>query len=162
MTCDDLMARLIALRSALPGANVSALVARHPQILQQSSEQIQHAADVVGASARPPARRWRAGSWAGGTRMRPQTGATAGSSRRRAHAACPPPHVPQAHELLAELDGEADQLLQAAPYLLDAALLPAVLADLEATFPGFPAPYLLQQHVKLGSVHLQRYRPGSG
>jgi hypothetical protein len=70
--------------------------------------------------------------------------------------------VPQAHELLAELEGEVDPLLQAAPYLLDAALLPAVLDDLAATFPGMSAPYLLQQHVKLGSVHLQRYRPGSG
>jgi hypothetical protein len=56
VTCSDLMARLLALRTALPGANVSALVARHPQILQQSGEQIQHAADVVGAAPGAPAR----------------------------------------------------------------------------------------------------------
>jgi hypothetical protein len=181
------MNRLLALRGALPGANVSALVARHPQVLQQSCEQIQAAADLASPSRRRPAAQLRPAAPGAppGWLLRPQGHCgilqPAGSCTRAARCLlrAPPiaagarrPHRsrrprclvprPQAHELLAELgDGEVDGLLEAAPYLLDAALLPAVLQDLAATFPGMGAPFMLQQHVKLGSVHLQRYRAGS-
>jgi hypothetical protein len=69
----------------------------------------------------------------------------------------------QARDLLSsELGDEVDALLVQAPYLLQPGVLSAVLQDLGDTFPGMSAAYMLQQHVKLGSVHLAGYSGQQG
>jgi hypothetical protein len=55
VTCADLMGRLLALRTALPAANISAMVARSPAVLQLLPEQLETAVQQAGGlAARQP------------------------------------------------------------------------------------------------------------